>query len=384
MKILFVGNGLLDTDNYPIPNQGGSVQTWGLARELAQRGHNVFIIKRSISQENYVFENVHLVSVKFRGIENVFRASNMSFAFHVQRTLSSFYFSIKCVKLVTSINPDLIFLIDRVSGYFPSNLKKTKIFILHVPEAMDFFKSYAVQANKLNSVMFYVKRALEQSIMKKSERIIVLNSYIENYLRIAEFSNSEKISNGINTSDLINKGYENFIMYAGRFDWNKNVYGLVEAFAEIAKDFPDYNLCLVGQGPEEEKIRKFIAENNLNARVVIYPWLPRSDLIAHLMSKCSVFVLPAYFEVNPVIVLEAMALAKPVIAKINMGTVEIIHHNKNGYLYGNRDELKKYLRLLLSDRNLVKKIGSNARETIDNEYTFSRITDMYEELFERL
>jgi glycosyltransferase involved in cell wall biosynthesis len=100
-----------------------------------------------------------------------------------------------------------------------------------------------------------------------------------------------------------------------------------------------------------------------------------------LMSRCSVFVLPSFFEVNPVVVLEAMASAKPVIARANMGTVDIIIHGKNGYLYSSDDELRKYLDMLLSDNNLRKKMGRNARETVEQEYTFSRIADRYEELF---
>jgi glycosyltransferase involved in cell wall biosynthesis len=76
-----------------------------------------------------------------------------------------------------------------------------------------------------------------------------------------------------------------------------------------------------------------------------------------------------------------MASAKPVIARANMGTVDIIVHGENGYLYNNNEELREYVEKLLSDDDLRGKIGRNARRVVEREYTFSKITDKYEEFF---
>ena len=383
MKILFVGNGLLDTDSYPFPNQGGSVQTWGLSRELAKRGHEVFIVRRNATEGEENFENVNLVDIKFKGIENVIRAPFMSLPFHIARAFSSLYFSTKSLKRIQRINPNIICLIDRFSGIFPSDLDISKLYIMHVPEALDFFKPYAVNANKLNAIMFYVKKALEGSIMLRADKIVVLNSYIENYLRRSGFSNIIRIPNAVNPEDFTNINDENYILYAGRFDWNKNVSSLVNSFAKVHKLYTDYHLYLVGAGAEEKKIRTLVKKKNIQSSVTIIPWLPRKKLM-DFMRKCSVFVLPSFFEANPVVILEAMASAKPVIARANMGTVDIIVHGEDGYLYNNDEKLRIYLETLLSDNSLRKKIGRDARRTVERKYTFSRIADRYEELFHTL
>jgi glycosyltransferase involved in cell wall biosynthesis len=210
--------------------------------------------------------------------------------------------------------------------------------------------------------------------------IVTLNTFIARYLKDIGYRNVYKIPNGIDIENFSNNGDEGFILYAGRFDWNKNVCSLVNVFAQIHKSYPSYRLYLVGAGPEEKKIRNLVNKMGIQSHVKIIPWLPRKKLM-ELMSKCSVFVLPSFFEVCPVVVLEAMASAKPVVARANMGTIDTIIHGKNGFLYSNDEELRKYLEILLSDYNLREKIGHNARRTIEQKYTFSRIADRYEELF---
>lgn len=378
MRILFLGNGHLRADDYPNVNMGGSVQTWGLGKELAKRGHEVYIVRRSNSKEEETVENVKLIGVKFRGMEDVVPTTNLFF--HIFLLFSKFYFSVKSYQIIKRISPDVICFIDRQTATFLASLNSRKIFIMHSPEALDFFKPYSIHANKLNSVLFYVIKILQDRIIEKSDYVVVLNNYIKAQLRKKGLSKIVRIPNGIDMEKLSNRGDKNFILYAGRFDWNKNVCCLVDAFAEVSATYSDCKLYLVGEGPEEGKVVSLVKKKGLQSSVNIIPWLPRKKLMS-LMSKSSVFVLPSFFEVFPVTVLEAMALANPVIARTNMGTVDIIEHGKNGYLYNNERELRKHIELLLSDDNLRKKIGCNARKTVEEKYSFARIADKYEELF---
>jgi len=377
MKLVFVGDGLLDTDCYPYPNQGGSVQTWGLARELAKRGHEVFIIRRSDKEGREIVENVNLVNIKFKGFENVIRARFMSLPFYCARICSSLYFSGKSKEMIRKISPDFIFIIDMFSGILPSRLNVKKVYIIHVPDALDFFKSYSIHASKLNAIMFYIKKHMQNSIMLRATKIIVLNHYIEGHLRNCGLNNVVIIPNGINPEEFKNEDDENYILYAGRFDWNKNVCSLVNAFTELHELYPDYNLQLIGAGPEEGKIRLLVKNRDLQSSVKIVPWISRNKL-ADVMSRCSVFVIPSFFEVFPVVLLEAMASCKPVIARANMGSREIIIHGYNGFLYEREDELRKYVRMLISDKKLRRKVGNNARKIVEEKYTFSKIADLYE------
>jgi glycosyltransferase involved in cell wall biosynthesis len=368
---------MLDTDNYPTSNKGASVQTWGLSKELAKRGYDVFIIRRSDVKGEAIVDGVNLVSVEF----NWQPTNTIGFLSHLTQMSSSLYFSIKSIESIYRIRPDVMCMINRVSGIFTCRLKIPKVYVMHSPEALDFFKAHAISANRLNSVLFYVKKYMESQVIEKSDRVIVVNSYIENYLKKKGFIYVTRIPNGVDVEECSNKGDEHFILYAGRFDWNKNICELVNAFAEVHKSYPEYNLYLVGAGPKEGKIRSLVKEKSLQSNVKIISWLPRKKLIGEVMSKCSVFVLASFFEANPVVVLEAMASEKPVIARANMGTIDIIKHGHDGCLYNSEEELKECLEMLIANPNLRNKMGYNARKTVEENYTFTRIASAYERLF---
>jgi len=142
-------------------------------------------------------------------------------------------------------------------------------------------------------------------------------------------------------------------------------------------------LLIIRSGPEESIIRQKIYDYDLNNRVVLIPWLQREKLI-EFIGKCTLFVLPSLIEVFPVVVLEAMASSKPTIARSNIGTREIITHTYNGYLYSSDEELVKQLILLLSKPELRIKIGINARNTIEEKYSFMRLAEKYEKLFNNI
>jgi glycosyltransferase involved in cell wall biosynthesis len=381
MKILFVADGLLDTDKYPLTNKGASVQTWGISRELAKRGHNVIILRRTNADEGVeTVEGVTLVGIKLKGQI----MDSTPFVSHFAQIVSSLYFSLKSVKLIQKYKPDCLFLMNRYSGSFPSALKIPTVYIMHSPDALGFFKDYSISANMLNSVLFYFKKSVENTIIQNSGRVIVLNKYIENYLKTSGVTQVERIPNGILVENYKNNGDDSYILYAGRFDWNKNVISLMKVFSEIAFSHPNYQLYLIGEGQQEVLIRALIKEKNLESSVKIYPWLPRTEVLEKI-SRCSVFVLPSFFEAaNPNVILESMSSSKPVIARVNIGTIDIISHNENGFLYNNEAELKKYLELLLLDKKLRKTIGNNARKAIERNYNFPMLAQRYENMLYNL
>jgi glycosyltransferase involved in cell wall biosynthesis len=381
VKILFVGNGIIRSDNYPNPDVGGSVQTWGLCKELAKRGHKIYVVRRSSSEQN-IIDDVHLLNLDLFGVDRL-GIPFWSYPYHVGSILTKIYFSQKTLSLIQEIKPNIICIIDRFTGVFPSSLCIPKIFIMHVSEALDLFRSREIYGNKLNSIMFRIKKFAERKILKNTNEVIVLNSFLKKYLPNEVSNKISYIPNGVETELFSNISDENFILYAGRFDWNKNVCSLVNEFSKIHELYPTYGLYLIGSGPIESKIRSLINKKNLQAKVKIIPWMPRNKLI-DFMGRCSFFVLPSLYEACPVVVLEAMASSKPVIAKCNMGSSDLVVHNATGYLYNNVEELRGYLKLLLSNKELRNKLGHSARKRVEEKYSFAQITNEYVEMFEKL
>ena len=124
-----------------------------------------------------------------------------------------------------------------------------------------------------------------------------------------------------------------------------------EAFSLIEKDFPDFKLVLVGEGLPEGKLS--LAETK------------------DKMKNCYCLVIPSLSEGLPRVLLEAMALAKPVVASKVGGIPDLIQEGQNGFLVepGNTDQLAEKLRILLKDKNLAIEMGKRSRELIQDKFS---------------
>lgn len=145
--------------------------------------------------------------------------------------------------------------------------------------------------------------------------------------------------------------FDNYILFVGRNDRVKGIKYLKEAFSLIEKDFPDFKLVLIGEGLEEGKLS--LAE------------------VRNKMKNCYCLVLPSITEGLPRVIMEAMALAKPVVASRVGGVPDLVQDGQNGFLFevGNAADLSDKLRVLLSDRDLAVKMGKNGKEFVKENFS---------------
>lgn len=153
------------------------------------------------------------------------------------------------------------------------------------------------------------------------------------------------------------------ITAAGRLNNQKRFDLLIQAFSDIAEEFPDYSLTIYGEGFNREKFEALARESGFGDRI----HLPGnvSD-IADRLSPASLFVLSSDFEGMPNALMEAMALGLPCISTDCPvgGPRFLIQQGSNGVLVpvGDRKALADAMRLVLSDRELADKMGANAAE----------------------
>lgn len=159
---------------------------------------------------------------------------------------------------------------------------------------------------------------------------------------------------------------EKTIVAVGRIDANKNHEMLIRAFAEIADDYPDYQLIIYGEGELKEKLKELVIRLGMQKRVS----LPGAvSNVADVIHKASVFVLPSNTEGVPNTLIEAMILGLTVIATDCPcgGPADLIKDGVNGLLtpVGNVEKLKDNLQKVLNDLHLADKMGIRASETGD-------------------
>ncbi len=161
----------------------------------------------------------------------------------------------------------------------------------------------------------------------------------------------------------------NQIIFVGRIAPEKNLVSLFEAIRGM-----DVRLVIIGDGPQKKELETKYAD--LGERIEWVGNLPNSELPAHI-NRSAIFVLPSLYEGHPKALIEAMSCETPVIGCDSPGVREIVSNMENGLLCGHASEqIRQALQLLLTDPELGKRLGSNARRFIVDNYALDKITEM--------
>lgn len=185
-------------------------------------------------------------------------------------------------------------------------------------------------------------------------------NYFPNYIR----KKSVILPNSLNPA-FIRRRYEGErrkeIVTVGRIDSNKNQKMLVEAFLEIAEEYPDWKCILYGDGEGRKDIEMLLQNHAAGERVVL---AGRQDNIHEKIYESSIFVLPSNCEGMPNALIEAMALGLAVISTDCPcgGPRDLIEDGVNGILIpvGDKEVLKEKLCKLMSAPETMQHLGINA------------------------
>lgn len=148
---------------------------------------------------------------------------------------------------------------------------------------------------------------------------------------------------------------------AGRLNDQKNFGLLIQAFAKVAPEFPDYSLVIYGKGDKEQELKSLVNSLGMHGRVK-FPGNIQN--IADEMEKNAMFVLSSDFEGMPNALMEAMALGLPCVSTDCPcgGPHYLIQHGVNGLLVpvGNIDKMADAIRSILSAPEKASTMGSEA------------------------
>lgn len=379
MKIVFISPGITKNEDYKGGNLGGiETQIYGLAKEFLKRGNEVYIIRKwrkPIDVES--FEGIKIINIHSPiNIDSDIRISPFG------AVLSRLIYSKLAARKVGEIKPDIMLMNERLSTYFVSKLDVFKVFVIHIPP-YDFMKNYLTENNRLKHCFSVLLDKLEENAMNRSNIIVALNKDIQLYQQTKRI-NTAFIPNGIDIEKYKEGCDGGYILYGGRLVDEKGIHHLLQAYSEIKEELQNrVKLMIIGSGPSEKSLKAIAKSMGIVDRVDFIHWLPISEF-REKVKNCSVFVLPSVFETFGIVVIEAMASGKPVIASDIPGPRDIITHGKDGLLFEKQSskELSKHLELLLEDKTLMENLGENARKTVENNYTFEKISTKYLELFE--
>jgi glycosyltransferase involved in cell wall biosynthesis len=155
------------------------------------------------------------------------------------------------------------------------------------------------------------------------------------------------------------------INFSGVIIERKNVAGLVRAFKKVKERVPEAVLDIAGPATDREyyeRVQRSI-DPTLKDSIVFHGNLKGCEL-TQLVQRASVCVLFSIYENLPVVIAEALALGKPVVASRVGGVEEMIDEGETGFVVAPQDEnaLADRLVRLLNDKQLRRAMGMKGRE----------------------
>lgn len=343
MKITFVTSTL---------TSGGSERVMSiLANELSDRGHDVSIILLRAPKVFYPIND----SVKLYFAQD-FSKNIMGKALwlrkHIQKerpdVVIPFMTSVYCVTIFALLGVNVpIISSERIDPRFSNRMIKMMRWVF-----LRFTTHLVVQTQA-------IKAYYSQSIQQRTT--IIPNPITEKVF--------EKPTD-------INKKHR--IISVGRLYDQKNQKMMINAFSQIANQYPDYTLVIYGEGPLRQELENYIKSLGLESKVL----LPgRTENIVKELYDSEVFCLSSDYEGMSNALLEAVCVGMPVISTRVSGVDDILINGENGLVVniGDVDGLVVAFQTLLNNKELCDKF-SKYNKQISVNYKIEKIVDDWETL----
>lgn len=175
------------------------------------------------------------------------------------------------------------------------------------------------------------------------------------------------------------------ILCVGRLVPEKGQATLIKAFKQVREAAHDVDLILVGSGPGTADLMRLAAQLDVSEHV-IFAGAVGQDEIELYYATASVFCSSSFSEGIPVVLMEALAYGRPVVATAIAGVRELIHDGETGLLVspGRVDELAGAIGRLLDDEELSRRLADRGREYVAQEFDIRRSAVQLERLFARI
>ena len=310
------------------------------------------------------------------------------------------------IEEVASIEkPALLHSHSPVLNALPALWVGRKLRIPVVYEIRAFWEDAAVDHGSYSqdSLKYRAVRSLETWVSHRAAQVVVLCNGLKKDL-VARGIPEKKLTavfNGINPEDYcpcdpdlefarsLGISGKKVLGFIGSFYRYEGLDLLVEAVGRLSATRDDLALLLVGGGEMEGQLRRQIDSLNLQSRVILPGRIPH-EKIPSVYSLMDILVYPRYSMrltelVTPLKPLEAMAMAKPLVASDIGGHRELIQSGSTGLLFtpGEVSSLVATLERLLDDRELRTNLAKRARQWVCQKQTWERTTAVYSGIYAR-
>ena len=217
---------------------------------------------------------------------------------------------------------------------------------------------------------------------QKFDRLVVLTEEDKTYC--THCPTTSVIPNPITApSSEVSPLSDKVILAVGRLDNQKNFPGLIDIWALIAKDYPDWKLRIVGEGYTDTRILQKVKEYSLEGQFELCPFT--NNVQEHYLSS-SIFTMTSAFEGFGLVLVEAESMGLPLVSyACPCGPRDIIRDGQDGFLV-ERGDMKTFaarLRQLIEDEELRRRMGQAAKVN-SQRFSLDNVMKQWEALFAEL
>ncbi|MCL5962698.1 MAG: glycosyltransferase family 4 protein [Chloroflexi bacterium] len=355
--------GLVSAYDYPYPG-GVSEHIRHLDEEYRRTGHYVKVIAPSSTDEE------QLESGNVYKLGSVVRVPNNG---SMARITLSLRLSGKTKRILRQEQFDVVHLHEPLLPALP-------LTVLRHSKALNIGTFHAFQTRSL--AYFYAKPILRRFFNKLHGQVAVseaASDFVGKYFK----GSYTIIPNGIDLALFnpraepireLSDGHLN-VLFVGRLDKRKGFRYLLEAFPYVLERVPTARLVVAGAFSEGQRQRYESVATSLGVRDITFTGFVPSDQLARLYRSADVFCAPSTGgESFGIILLEAMAMGKPIVASNIVGYRELIRHGQEGLLVEpkNPRSVADALIQLLGNAELRQSMGESGRfKALD--YSWSQI-----------
>jgi glycosyltransferase involved in cell wall biosynthesis len=229
--------------------------------------------------------------------------------------------------------------------------------------------------------------------ISKLDTLIVLSNYWKNLLepelkgtRITVVNNAVS-PEWLMTGDEREKSGERInILFVGSLGKRKGVFEILRAAALLAGSRRDLHFDLVGTEErlgEKDKLMKLFRELKLDSDMVTFRGALYGEDKMSAYRKADIFILPAFNEAFPIVILEAFGSGLPVITCPVGSIPEVIKNGENGFMVkpGDWRALAEKIELLADEPELRQWMGENNRRALKENYVAERMVEKIDDVY---
>jgi glycosyltransferase involved in cell wall biosynthesis len=203
---------------------------------------------------------------------------------------------------------------------------------------------------------------------------VIYNGIDESKFRVKIDQKKKREELGIDRDDKV-------IGIGVRLSEQKGIRYLIEAVSLVVKSFSNIKLLIIGDGEYRSNLENLALDYGIADKVIFTGF--RND-IPELLQVIDIYVLPSFREGHPLVLLEAMAAGKPVVATDIPGNRETVEYGKTGMLVPTRnsEELAIALLKLLEDDEMRHKMGIMGHKRFGKLFIIDKMVKKYQDLYE--